>query len=124
MDSALIICDKGPFGTNAPAEAIRLAVGLGSLGEMLNTKVIFCGDAVLFLNKKINATTTSGIKMDTLDETLEMIQLTELQIAVIQEDLEIRGLIPEDLPEMDNLKIISESEVSKIIQEFDCVFKV
>ena len=61
---------------------------------MLNTKVIFCGDAVLFLNKKINATTTSGIKMDTLDETMEMIQLTELQIAVIQEDLEIRGLIP------------------------------
>ncbi len=94
MESILIICDKGPFGTNTTNEAIRLGSGFLGLGEDVDCKIVFMGDAVLFMKNNLKP---EILGIDPIDDGLEMADLTDMSIVLIREDLEIRGLSEDKL---------------------------
>ena len=121
IESVLILCDKGPFGTNSASEAVRLGSGFIGLGEDVDCKVIFMGDAVLNMKNNLDA---DQIGMDSMAETLEMADLTDMEIILVKEDMETRGMKKEDIIEYENVSIISIKELSELINQFDTVFKV
>ena len=121
MKSVLILCDKGPFGTNTAVEAIRLASGLLGLGEDVDCKVAFLGDAVLVMKNNLQA---GQIGMDSIDEGLEMADLTDMEIILIKEDMEERGMSESDVVDYENLLFIGISELHGVIGEFETVFKI
>ncbi len=121
MKSVLILCDKGPFGTNAAVEAIRIASGLLGLGEDLDCKVVFLGDAVLVMKNNLQG---ALIGMDSIDDGMEMADLTDMGIILIKEDMEERGMTESDVIDYENLSIIGISELHQVIGEFETVFKI
>jgi len=121
MRSIAILCDKGPFGTNSANEAIRLGSGFMALGEEIKCKVIFYGDGVYFMKKGLNS---SIINVDSIEDGLEMAQLSELPILLVKEDLEERGIKPEDLIEYGNMEIVPWGEIPRVLMEFPAAFKV
>lgn len=121
VKSVLILCDKGPFGTNSACEAVRLGSGFIGLGEDVDCKVAFMGDAVLSMRNNLKA---EQIGLDSLEEALEMADLTDMEIILIKEDMNERGLKKEDIVEYENVSIVSIKDFSDIIKEFDTVFKV
>ncbi|WP_371806333.1 DsrE family protein [Candidatus Lokiarchaeum ossiferum] len=123
MDSVLILCNKSPFGSNSAYEAIRLGAGYLGLGEDIDCKVLLYGDAVLTVKNNLMV---EKIGMDSMEEGLEMADLSELPIIVTQEDMNRRGMNKEELFEFEEIpiQVISRSEISKIIMEFDSVFHI
>ena len=97
MESVLVMCNRGPFGSNSAYEAIRLGAGFMGLGEDINCKILFHGDAVLSVKKNLNS---NKIGMDSYAEGFEMADLSELPIIVIEEDLLTRGMTAADLVEL------------------------
>ena len=98
MKSILVLCDKGPFGTNTAVEAIRLSSSFLGLGEDMDSKVAFLGDAVLVMKNNLKS---DQIGMDSLDDGLEMADLTDLEIILIKEDMEERGMSESDVIDYD-----------------------
>ncbi|MHA1166716.1 MAG: DsrE family protein [Candidatus Hodarchaeales archaeon] len=121
MDSVLIICDKGPFGTNSVFEAMRLGSGFLALGEDVNCKLILMGDAVLFMRSNLQQDT---LGMDSLEDGIEMADLSELPVILIREDMEERGVSESDLVEYENIAIISKNDLAKEIDSFSAVFRM
>jgi sulfur relay (sulfurtransferase) DsrF/TusC family protein len=121
MDSILIICDKAPFGTNTANEAIRLSAGFAALGDTVDCKLLLINDGVLLLNKNLNS---KIIGVDSLEEGIEMIDLTDLSIYAVKEDISLHGLKEEDLIELGTLTLISEQEIPQIIQQTSTTFKI
>lgn len=121
VESVLILCDKGPFGTNSAYEAIRLGSGFLGLGEDVECKVAFMGDAVLTMKNNLHA---EQIGIDSMEEALEMADLTEMEVFLIKEDMDIRGMKKEDVIEYENVSVISIKEFSDVISQFDTVFKI
>ncbi len=121
MDSVLILCDKSPFGTNSAYEAIRLGAGYLGLGEDIDCKVLLYGDAVLTVKNNL---AVDKIGVDTMDEGLEMADLSELPIIITQEDMDRRGMNKDELFEFEDspIQIIKRVEIPKIMMEFDTVF--
>ncbi|UYP45724.1 hypothetical protein NEF87_002009 [Candidatus Lokiarchaeum ossiferum] len=123
MDSVLILCNKSPFGSNSAYEAIRLGAGYLGLGEDIDCKVLLYGDAVLTVKNNLMV---EKIGMDSMEEGLEMADLSELPIIVTQEDMNRRGMNKEELFEFEEIpiQVISRSEISKIMMEFASVFHI
>lgn len=121
VKSVLILCDKGPFGTNSANEAIRLGSGFLGLGEDLDCKIIFMGDSVLFMRNNLKA---DLIGMDSLEDGIEMADLTDMPVVLVKEDMESRGVNESDLVEYEEISIINKSEIPKIIGDYDTVFKI
>ena len=121
MESILIICDSGPFGSNSANEAIRLGSGFLGLGEDVDCKIILMGDAVLFMKNNLQS---ELIGMDSPDEGLEMADLTDMPIAIVKEDMEMRGLTKEQLIEYENLSLIDKADIPRIIEEYSTTFKI
>ncbi|MHA1718856.1 MAG: DsrE family protein [Promethearchaeota archaeon] len=123
MKSVLILCNQGPFGSNSSYEAIRLGSGFLGLGEDIDCKVLFYGDAVLSLNKNLKA---DKIGLDSYDEGFEMADLSELPIIVIEEDLASRGMTSADLTEFEEIpvKIIKNDQFGELLAQFDTVFNI
>jgi len=121
VDSVLIICDKGPFGTNSVFEAMRLGSGFLALGEDVNCKLILMGDAVLFMRSNLQQDT---LGMDSLEDGIEMADLSELPVILIREDMEERGVSESDLVEYENIAIISKNDLAKEIDSFSAVFRM
>ena len=121
MDSVLILCDKSPFGTNSAYEAIRLGAGYLGLGEDIDCKVLLYGDAVLTVKNNL---AVDKIGVDTMDEGLEMADLSELPIIITQEDMDRRGMNKDELFEFEDcpIQVIKRVEIPKIMMEFDTVF--
>ena len=121
MESVLILSDKGPFGTNSAAEAIRMGAGIMGLGPGIACKILFHGDAVLFASKDLNA---AAIGVDSPAEAIELAELTEMPLLVVKEDMEERGMKVEDLMTYPNLIVISKADIPKIIQEHATAFRL
>ena len=51
VQSVLIISDQSPVGKNFAAETIRIGSGFVALGEFIDCRIVFMGDAVYLLNK-------------------------------------------------------------------------
>ena len=112
IESVVIICDKSPIGKNSAIEAIRLGSGFMGLGEEIDCKIIFTGDAVYLLSKHADPT---AIGMDSYEEPLEMADLSDLELKVIDTSLKDAGLTKEDLIDYENLEIIDKEELANII---------
>jgi len=120
VESVLIISDQSPVGKNFAAEAIRIGSGFVALGEFIDCKIVFMGDAVYLLNK--NAT-PEAVGMDTVDEVLEMADLSDLELYIIDSALDDAGLTNKDLIEYENLKIINIDELTELIENADTCFR-
>ena len=119
-NSIVIICEESPFGKNSVVESIRMAAGILAVGDIDDCKVILMGDAVYFLNRKMDA---KALKVDEFTNILRLIELSDLEIYVHDEALEIAGLDQSDLLAIDSIKIVDIKEISRLILEADMSFK-
>ena len=120
IESVVILCDKSPVGNNSAVETIRLGSGFMALGEEIDCKIILMGDAVYLLNKHADPTV---VGLDSYDETLEMADLSDLEILILDSALNEAGLTAEDLIDYEKLKIIDIDELTTTIGEASTCFR-
>jgi sulfur relay (sulfurtransferase) DsrF/TusC family protein len=120
IESVVIITDQSPVGKNSAAEAIRIGSGFVALGEFISCQVVFTGDAVFLLNKNANPT---AIGMDSMDEVIEMADLSDLQLYIIDSALKEAGMTEEDLIDYENLKIINIEQLAELINQATTCFR-
>ncbi|MFX1418213.1 MAG: DsrE family protein [Promethearchaeota archaeon] len=120
VDSVAIICEDGPFGKNSVEESIRMAAGLLAVGDIEDCKVILLRDAILFLSKKLKP---EALKMDDFANIRRLIELSELQIFVHDEALDIAGMEKSDLILNENINIVDTMKISQLISKADVSFK-
>ena len=120
VNSIVIICEDSPFGKNSAIESIRMATGLLAVGDIDECKVIFIGDAVYFLNKNLNP---EALNLNGFSNIMKLIELSDLEIYVLDEALEVADMGHSDLISNDNLKIVNTKELSNLILEADMSFK-
>ena len=120
VDSALIITDKSPVGKNSAVEAIRIGSGFVALGEYIECKVVFTGDAVYLLSKDASP---EVVGMDNLEEVFEMADLSDLELYILDSALANAGLSKDDLIEYENLNIISVDDLVDLIDTADICFR-
>ena len=121
MDSILILCDKSPFGTNLTAEAIRLTSGFLGLGPTIECKLVFDEDAVYFLSKDV---TIDKLKVDSLEEPLELLDLVDATVYVVGSALEARGLSKDNLVDDLSIEIIDEVQLAEMITNCPSAFRM
>ena len=120
VESVLIISDQSPIGKNSAAEAIRIGSGFVALGEFIECKIVFMADAVYLLSRNASP---EAVGMDSLDEVLEMADLSDLELYIIDSALYDAGLTKEDLIEYENLKIINFDELTELIENANTCFR-
>lgn len=120
VNSIVIVCEDSPFGKNSAVESIRMATGLLAVGDIDECKVIFIGDAVYFLNKNLNP---EALNLNGFSNIMRLIELSDLEIYVLNEALEAADMGHSDLISNDNLKIVNAKEISNLILEADMSFK-
>ena len=120
IKSIVIICEDSPFGKNSVIESIRMATGLLAVGDLDNCQVIFMEDAVYFLNKNLNP---EALNVDPFSNIMRLIELSDLEVYVHDKALDSAGLEQSDLISYENLKIVSNEEISQLIIEANMTFK-
>lgn len=90
------------------------------MGDVEACQILFLGDAILFLNKNVNP---SGLNMDSLDDMIRLIELSELPILVAHEDLIALDLDRNDLIPYQHLKVIDYKTISELLLDNDFCFK-
>jgi sulfur relay (sulfurtransferase) DsrF/TusC family protein len=120
VESVVIITDQSPIGKNSAAEAIRIGSGFVALGEYIGCKVVFTGDAVYLLNKNIEP---KAVGMDSMDEALEMAELSDLELYILDSALNDAGMMEQDLIEYENLKVINIDQLTELIEQATTCFR-
>ena len=120
VESVVIISDQSPIGRNSAVEAIRIGSGFTALGEFIDCKIVFMGDAVYLFNKNCDP---EAVGMDPLAEVLEMVDLSDLEVYIIESALHDAGLTKEDMIEYENLKFIGYDELTDLIANADVTFR-
>jgi sulfur relay (sulfurtransferase) DsrF/TusC family protein len=120
MDSLAIICESSPIGRNTVEEAIRFASGIAAMDDSIDRRLIIMGDAVYFFSKSYDPT---KVRMDPVDNIIQMAELSELKIYINQRSLELAGLTKNDLIAYPDLEIIQSSKVGELILNSGTSFK-
>lgn len=120
VESALVITDKSLVGKNSAVEAIRIGSGFVALGEYIECKIVFTGDAVYLLSKEA---APQVVGMDTLEEVFEMADLSDLELLILDSAMADAGLSDSDLIEYENLKVISVDDLVDLIDNVDICFR-
>jgi sulfur relay (sulfurtransferase) DsrF/TusC family protein len=120
IESVVIITDQSPIGKNSALEAIRIGSGFVALGEYVNCQIVLTGDAVYLLNKNAKP---EAVGMDSLDEVMEIADLSDLELFVVDTALANAGMSADDLVEYEKLKIITIDEVVDLIENADTSFR-
>ena len=120
VQSVVIISDQSPIGRNSAVEAIRIGSGFTALGEYIDCKIVFMGDAVYLFNKNCDP---EAVGMDSLDEVLEMADLSDLEVYIVESALSDAGLTKEDMIDYENLKFIGYDELTDLIANADISFR-
>jgi sulfur relay (sulfurtransferase) DsrF/TusC family protein len=120
VNSVVIICEDGPFGKNSVVESIRMAAGILAVGDVEYCKVILLKDAINFLNRNLNP---KVLNMDDFVNVMRLIELSDLEIYVHDEALEVAGINSDDLILSDNVKVVDTKMISTLILEADMSFK-
>jgi len=118
--SVVIVCEDSPIGKNSTIEAIRMGAGIMVLGDLDECKIIFMGDSVYLLSKSFNP---ESINMDNLYNIFHMLELSDLEVYVLDSALAIAGLNDKDLLDFDNIKIATIKEISEYILQADVTYK-
>ncbi|MFX0007985.1 MAG: DsrE family protein [Promethearchaeota archaeon] len=120
VESVVIISDQSPIGKNYAIEAIRIGSGFTALGEFIDCKIVFTGDAVYLFNKNCDP---EAVGMDSLAEVLEIAELSDLEVYLIESALSDAGISKDDLIEFENLNIIGYDELADLIAKADTCFR-
>ena len=120
VQSVVIVSDQSPIGRNYAVEAIRIGSGFTALGEYIDCKIVFMGDAVYLFNKNCDP---EAVGMDSLAEVLEMADLSDLEVYIIESALNEAGLTKEDMIDYENLKFIGYDELTDLIANADISFR-
>lgn len=120
VESVVIISDRSPGGINSSLEAIRLGSGFVALGELIDCKVVYMNDAVYTLNKNAKP---EAVGLDSLEEPIEIADLSELELCVLDSALEDAGMTADDLIEYEFLSIIDIDKLTEIMAEADVCFR-
>ncbi|MFW9896942.1 MAG: DsrE family protein [Candidatus Thorarchaeota archaeon] len=120
VESVVVISDQSPIGKNSAIEAIRIGSGFTALGEFIDCKIVLTGNAVYLFNKSCNP---EAVGMDSLEEVLEMADLSDLEVYIIESALKEAGMSKEDLIEYENLKVINYDELVELIESADTTFR-
>ncbi|MFX1324953.1 MAG: DsrE family protein [Promethearchaeota archaeon] len=120
VESVVIISDRSPIGKNSTIEAIRIGSGFTALGEFIDCKIVLTGDAVYLFNKSCKP---ELVGMDSLEEVLEMADLSDLEVFIIESALAEAGMTEDDLTEYENLKVINYDELTDLIANADISFR-
>jgi sulfur relay (sulfurtransferase) DsrF/TusC family protein len=120
INSIIILCEDSPFGKNSVVESIRMATGLLAVGDIDECKVIFMGDAVYFLHKNLNP---EALNLDTFSNIMRLVELSDLEIYILDEALDTADMGHSDIISNDNIKIIDAKKLSALILKADMSFK-
>ncbi len=120
VKSVVILCEDSPIGKNSVVEAIRMGAGIMAVGDLEECKIVFMGDSVYFLSKRFDP---EKVNRDTPSNIFRMMELSDLEVYVLDSALEIAGIKRSDIIEFDNLKIVSVKEISKLIIEADVTYR-
>ncbi|MHA2008398.1 MAG: DsrE family protein [Promethearchaeota archaeon] len=120
IGSVVVISDQSPIGKNSAIEAIRIGSGFTALGEHIDCKIVLTGNAVYLFNKNCNP---EAVGMDSLEEVLEITELSDLEVYIIESALKDAGMSKEDLIEYENLKVINYDELADLIMDADTTFR-
>lgn len=120
VNSIIILCEDSPIGKNSAVESIHMATRLLAVGDIDECKVIFVGDAVYFLNKNLNP---AALNIDSFSNTMRLIELSDLEVYILDEALEVADMDHYDLISNDNLNVVSAKELSNLVLEADMSFK-
>ncbi len=120
VKSIVILCEDSPFGKNSAIESIRMATGLLAVGDIDEFNVIFMGDAVYFLNKNLNP---EALNLNPFSNIMRLMELSDLEIYILDEDLEVADMDHSDLISYDNLKVVNAQKISQLILDADMSFK-
>ena len=118
--SVIIIVEDSPIGKNSAIEAIRMGAGITVLGDLDECKIIFIGDSVYLLNKSFNP---ESVNMGTMDNIFNMLELSDIEVFVLDTSLEIAGISDKDIIEFDNVNIASIEEISEYILKADFIYR-
>ncbi|MFX1377409.1 MAG: DsrE family protein [Promethearchaeota archaeon] len=99
---------------------MRLATGLLAVGDIDDVKYVFMRDAVYFLNKNLES---EALKVDPFENIMRLMELSDLEIYVHDEALEVAGMELLDLIKNDNLQVINYEQISELITKADMSFK-
>jgi len=120
IKSVVIVCEDSPFGKNSVIESIRMATGLLAIGDLDNCQVIFMADSVYFLSKNLNP---EALNVDPFSNIIRLMELSDIEVYVHDEALNTAGLEQSDLISYENLKIVSNEEISQLILDANMTFK-
>ena len=120
VKSVVILCEDSPIGKNSALEAIRMGAGIMAVGDLEECKIIFMGDSVYFLSKNFDP---EKVNMDVPSNIFRMMELSDLDVYVLDSALEIAGIKQSDLIDFDNLNVTSYKEVSKFILDADVTYR-
>ena len=120
VKSIVILCEDSPFGKNSVIETIRMATGLLAVGDIQACQVIFMGDAVYFLNKNLNP---EALNMKPFTNIMRLMELSDLEIYILDQALEEANMDHSDLIAYDNLQIVNIQKASQLILDADISFK-
>ncbi|MFW9950380.1 MAG: DsrE family protein [Candidatus Thorarchaeota archaeon] len=120
VKSVVIICEDSPIGKNSTTESIRLGAGLMVLGDIESCKIIFMGDSVYFLTKKFNP---EFLNMESMDSIYRMLELSDIEIFVLDSALNGAGITKEELIDLKVVKVASIKEISNFISQADTTFR-
>ena len=118
--SIIIIVEDSPIGKNSAIEAIRMGAGIMVLGDLDECKIIFIGDSVYLLNKSFNP---ESVNMGNSENIFHMLELSDIEVFVLDSALEIAGLNENDLIEFENVHIASMKEISEYILKADFTYR-
>jgi len=118
-ESVVIIFRQPPYGTVFNAEGFRVCTGLTALD--VETHAVFMDDSCFTLLK---GQEPEGIHMGDLSKAISPMIEFEVSVYVVKESLEERGIKEEELIENDEIKLISKTELSKLITEADVTFTI
>ena len=97
-----------------------MGAGITVLGDLDECKIIFMGDSVYLLNKSFNP---ASVNMGTMDNIFNMLELSDIEVFVLDKALEIAGLSDKDIIEFENVNIASIKEISKYILKADFTYR-
>ena len=120
VKSVVIVCEDSPIGKNSTTESIRLGAGLMVLGDIKDCKIIFMGDSVYFLSKKLNP---EILNMESMDNIYRMLELSDIKIFVLDSALDHAGISQNDLIDFEMINIATIKEISNYISQADAIFR-
>ena len=120
VKSVVILCEDSPIGKNSAVEAIRMGAGIMAVGDLEECKIVFMGDSVYFLSKNFDP---EKVNRDAPANIFRMMELSDLDVCVLDSALEIAGIKQSEIIEFDNVKILSIGEISQLIIEADVTYR-